>query len=95
MRKQAGFTFIELILVVAALALIGVVGVTAYNSHQNATQQASTNTPGPVATTANVPAAPQINSTSDLTTAENTLDQSDVDANTSDSSQLNSQLSSF
>jgi guanyl-specific ribonuclease Sa len=95
MRKQAGFTFIELILVVATVVLIGFVGVTAYNAHQNATQQASTNAPGSVATTASVPAAPQISSTSDLTAAENTLDKSDIDANTSDSSQLDSQLSSF
>lgn len=85
MRKQAGFTFLELVLVVAAVGLIGFMGVTAYNNHQAASVA--------TAPKSQTPTAPDVTSTADLATAQTALDTSDLDATTTDSNELSSELS--
>jgi cytoskeletal protein RodZ len=94
MRKQIGFAFLELVLVVVVVAAVGFTAVTAYNHHKAAEQPAvSTDTSQPAV--ASVGAAPQVTSAPDLNAAETALDQTDVDASSSDSSQLSSQSSGF
>lgn len=83
---NTGFSIIEMVVVVAVVSLIGFLGYTFYSKQQ--TKVASTT---PVAT---VPAAPEINSAADLTTAEKALD-STANANSHDSAQLDSELANF
>jgi len=90
MKKQSGFAVLEVLLLVVVVAILGYTAVTYIGR-----QQASTDTTGSTAATATVPAAPQVSSTADLTTAENVVDQMDVDANSTDSSQLDSELANF
>jgi len=90
---QAGFTAIELVLVVVVLGLIGFTAVKAYDAHQLASQVQA-----PVVQTAPpqpVPAAPSITTTAELSTAASTLDSINVDDNGSDSAQLDADLASF
>ncbi|GEM_PF-2696148 len=86
MKKQSGFAVLEVLILVVVVAILGFTAVT-YMGHQ----QAATDT----SATASVVSAPQISSTADLTTAENVVDQMDVDANTTDNSQLDSELANF
>lgn len=87
MKKQQGFAALEVLLVLVVVAVLGFTAWTYYNHHQTAI--------APESPTAQVQPSPQINSLADLTTAENVLNQIDIDANSSDSSQLDSQLSNF
>lgn len=91
-RRQSGFATLELILVAVVVALIGYVGFKYYQQRQKPAPTAATT---PAAITAATPTAPQINSTSDLDKASAALDQTNVDASSSDSSQLSSQTSNF
>ncbi|HEX3081711.1 MAG TPA: hypothetical protein VHQ86_00485 [Candidatus Saccharimonadia bacterium] len=87
MKKQQGFAAFEVVLV---LVIVGVIGFTAWNYWSNHSSQVATES-----ATAQVTPAPQITSTTDLTSAENDLDSVNIDASTSDSSQLDSQLNNF
>ena len=85
---QSGFTIIELVLVVVALALVGFGGWKVYDTHHNAIPAQSP--------TASVPSAPAVSSATDLNSAQTALDQNDPsNSNTTDLSQLDSQLNSF
>jgi hypothetical protein len=87
MKKQSGFAALEIILV---LVVVAVLGFTAYNylGHRQASNSGQ-------AATAAVPTAPRVSSTADLTTAENTVDQMDIEASSADSAQLDSELANF
>jgi Tfp pilus assembly protein PilV len=87
MKKQSGFAAIEIVLL---LVVVAVLGFTAYSY----LSRQATNT-SPESATATVPAAPRVSSTADLTAAENTVDQMDVDASSADSAQLDSELAQF
>ncbi len=89
-KNQAGFAGVEIILVVVFVVVIGFVVVMAFNANQTANAPVAEQSV--VAT--DVPTAPSINSTSDLTAAESALDQVDLDS-TSDSNQLDAELSAF
>lgn len=93
-QQQSGFAIVELVVVVAILAAIGVAGWWVYQRQNTADTTASTSptssTQSPVAK--NVSTAPPVNSTSDLDSALSTLNQNDPGtASGSDSSQLSSQ----
>ena len=88
-HSQAGFSAIEVIGVLVLVSLIGFAGVTAYN------QNKAVQTEAPTAANASVPVASSIHTTEDLSTAETALDESNIDASSNDSSQLDSELSSF
>jgi Tfp pilus assembly protein PilV len=88
--KQAGFTLVETGALVLFLAVIGLAGYLVAARHNNATKPLSASQQ---AKTATVPTAPAVQNTSDLTKAQQTLDQTNVDAASNDSSQLDSQLS--
>ncbi|HET9850524.1 MAG TPA: prepilin-type N-terminal cleavage/methylation domain-containing protein [Candidatus Saccharimonadales bacterium] len=97
-NNQNGFSAFELIIVVLVIAIIGVAGYWVYNKDHTATPgtpQTVANTSSPAKAT-DVSSAPAINTPSDLTKAEQILDQNDPStANNSDSTQLDSQLSAF
>jgi Tfp pilus assembly protein PilE len=90
-RNQLGFAVVELLLIVVVVGLLGV----AYLTYQDrkASQTSSTKqTTTPVAADQ---AAPEIKTTSDLTSAEQTLDSVNPDDNNSDINQLDSDLAGF
>lgn len=90
-HNQAGFTLIEAVLLIAVLAIVGVIGLRVYNNNQTAPETAATEK-----TSAKAPEdkpAPQIKTTADLTKAENTLDAVNPDAD--DGAQLDTQLAAF
>lgn len=96
-KKSSGFSAVEIVLVVAVVALLGFIGWRFYaiqqaNSDQGSSQ--TTTTQGAAAETGgeDVPAAPQINSTEDLNKAEQALDSTST---SSDGSELDSELNSF
>ena len=87
-NNQKGFSIIEIVLVVVVIGIIGTLGYVFLNRQQAATTAAT----APVV----VPTAPTITKTSDLDTANSTLDQLDVDkANADDTTQLDKDLASF
>ncbi len=90
MKKQSGFAALEIVLLVVVVAVIG---FTVYTYMGN--RRAATDTTTQEAATATVPAAPQVSSTTDLTVAENVVDQMDMDVSSADSAQLDSELTNF
>lgn len=95
-KNSSGFSAVEIVLVVAVVALLGFIGWRFYTIQRDnaadGTSQSST-APAQNSTKSNaVPAAPEIKSTQDLDTAEKTLDGTNTD---SDSSQLDSETSGF
>ena len=93
MKKQHGFSVIEVVIVLAVVAVIGLV---IYNVATR-TQDANQNTQDTVSTAepAALPAAPEVNSTSDLDAASETLDKIDPDQNDAGVSDVDSELSNF
>jgi Tfp pilus assembly protein PilV len=93
LHKESGFALVEIVLVVIVLALIGFVGYVFVNNQMHGT--ASKNT-AQTTTASAAETAPVINTTSDLDKAQATLDANDPSTSTSsDSSQLDSDLSNF
>lgn len=90
MRKNNGFSVVEVFIVVAVVGVVVTLGVVGYNRWRQtqATQDAKTDTSQQAATS-----APEITTSSDLDKALTTLDQADVAG--TDDSQLESQSSSF
>lgn len=89
--RQSGFSIIEVLLVVVVVGLLGYLGYRFYASQQPS-PTASTVTTSAVAN--DVPAAPQISSTSDLDQAAAQLDQVDT-SSSSDLAALDAQVQSF
>jgi len=89
-RNQFGFSAVEAIIIVVVVAIIGAAGYMMFK--RNTAKDAT-----PTATTSSVsePVAPEVKSTSDLTAAQKALDDADVNAASTDSSQLDTQLNSF
>jgi prepilin-type N-terminal cleavage/methylation domain-containing protein len=88
--SQAGFSVVELIIV---LVVVGLLGFTSYSvNKQHSDKTAKKNTAASQSSTTS--SVPTINSTSDLDKAEAALDQTDIDSS-NDSSQLDSQLQAF
>ncbi|MFZ2836601.1 MAG: hypothetical protein WAZ21_04760 [Candidatus Saccharimonadales bacterium] len=89
--RQAGFSAVELVIIVVVVAVIGLLGYVAYNSFQNkSTGQSASES----STVSDVAAAPVINSDSDLESAEQLLDQTDV-ASGDDTKQLETSTAAF
>ncbi len=97
--RQHGFTAIEAIIIVVVLAGLAGVGYVFISMYHKATTPVAsvTTTNGSTSQTASVsvPSAPQVKSSSDLNSALSTLNQVDLDAGLSDSSQLGSQSSAL
>ena len=96
--RQAGFSLVEILIVVAVVAVLGLVGYTVYNrqtdktANTSNTQQLANQTPS----AEDVKSAPNVSSTNDLYNAMLVLDQTDPGgSNNSDATQLDSQVSNF
>jgi prepilin-type N-terminal cleavage/methylation domain-containing protein len=93
-KQQAGFSIVELVLVIVVVAALGLVGYVVNKNRSTYTAAPASSTPA--AASASVSSAPQVTTTSDLYKASATLYQNDPGtANSSDSSQLDSQTSAF
>ena len=97
--NQSGFSVVELVIILAVVAILGLLGYAVHNrigtkTASNAgTSQTASSQP---ATASDVASSPAINSASDLNKAAATLDRTDPSgSNNSDVSQLDSQMSSF
>lgn len=94
--SQSGFAVIELGIVVIILAAIAGAGYYVWNSHKaqpaTTTATSSSSYQSPSVTT---PAAPQVNSASDLNSAMAALNQTSVSSSNTDSSQLNTEAGGF
>lgn len=87
MRKQSGFSLIEVVLVLAVVVIVGLVGYNLYNMQQArkedtvASQQKITTPPASINSTSDLDAsakaldATQLDNTADTTTLENDLNQ--------------------
>lgn len=95
-HKQSGFAIIEGLLILVVVAGLVGGGYVVWHRHQSINTNSATNAKldynSPAVTTATAPA---VTSTSDLNTALETLNQTDVNASTTDSTQLNNQVSGF
>jgi len=91
-QRQRGFSAIEVVVAVLVVAAIGATGYLAYNRMQEArnTPTASDQTQKAVA-----PQAPAIDSSKDLDEALDTLNNTNINASLTDSSDLDTQLKSF
>lgn len=85
--RQTGFSFIELTLVVAFVAVLGFVVVSAVKTRDNVASE--------TATQATVAPAPQVTSKADLITAEQSLDTAAIDDNSNDADSLDKDLADF
>ena len=96
MKKQSGFASVELVLLVVIVAAIAGVGYYVINNRNNSVGQSSASFISATSSTntsvATLP-MPQINTTADLSNALNVLNQTNVGANSIDSSQLTTQSS--
>ena len=93
MRKDQGFSLIEVIIVVIVVVIIGALGVVGYDAWKKngTTQQATSNTTSKTMTAQ----VPDVKSTSDLDTVAKSLDSANVSAGNSDTQQLSTQASGF
>ncbi len=91
-HKERGFSVIEGIIAVVVVAAIGVTGYFAYNRMQSASKTPSASDQAQKAVT---PTAPSVSKSTDLDKASQALDQTNVDASTTDATELDTQLNSF
>ncbi len=91
MKKQSGFAILELVAVVALIAVIGGAVYYAWYTHSQSNSTASSYQSPQVT----VSPAPQVTKASDLNSAMQALNSADITANTTDSSQLSTQTSGF
>lgn len=100
MKKQTGFALVELLVVVVLIGAIAGVGYFVWHEHNRKSPVATTSTSSNTAATyqspsTSVPTAPQINNASDLNSAMQALNQTDITAGNTDSSQLGTEAAAF
>jgi Tfp pilus assembly major pilin PilA len=96
--KQKGFAFIELLLIVAVVAVIGLVGYKIYNDRSKTvtSESPTSSTSNKEPASATVSPAPAVQTSADLDKASQTLDQNDpATANSADSAQLDKDSADF
>lgn len=98
--NQSGFSIVEVLIVVAVVAVLSFVGYTVYDRQQVKTTDSESNTTQQItdqsSSATDVKSAPTINSTEDLDKAEAILDQTDPGgSNNVDANQLDSETSAF
>lgn len=93
LKKQNGFSLVEIGIVVVVIVVIAALGYVAWNKFAN--QDAQTETSTSQSTTAeDVPSAPQIQETNDLDEADATLDEINVNGS-DDDAQFEREVESF
>jgi uncharacterized membrane protein YebE (DUF533 family) len=91
-QNQRGFSAVEGLIAVFVVAAIGVTGYLAYDRMQAANKVPTAAEQTEKATT---PAAPAISDSGDLDKAAKVLDETNLEASASDSSDLDTELNSF
>jgi len=101
-QSQSGFAVIELAIVVVVLAVLGGTSYFVWHQHHDKNKlmpTASTTVAPPSgdksSDTTSTPSAPQVNNASDLNSAMQALNQTDLAANNNDSGQLSTQANGF
>lgn len=96
-KQQSGFAAVELVILVVIAAAIAGVGYFVIKNHNANGTSTSSFISAESSTNQGVSTAPmpQVSSTADLSTALNTLNQTNVGANSTDSSQLTTQSTGF
>lgn len=97
-KSQNGFSIIEIVVVIVALALgvtIGIVGMNAYNNSIKKTPAAEVTPKATDNTATDVPIAPVIDTVQSLDTATQTLDSINLDSDSGDSTKLDTQTADF
>lgn len=96
MKKQTGFALVELLVVVVLIGAIAGVGYFVWHEHNRKSPVATTSTSSTYQSpSTSVPTAPQINNASDLNSAMQALNQTDITAGNTDSSQLDTEAAAF
>lgn len=90
--KQRGFSAVEVVIAVVVVAAIGATGYLAYNRMSDANK---TPTASDQVEKGSTPSAPTVKDTGDLDAASKSLDNTNVDASLSDSSDLDAELNNF
>lgn len=86
MKRQSGFSIVEVVIVLVVVVLIGLIGYNLYSMQQTRNEQTASNQPGSSTT----PPA-RINSTNDLDASAKALDATQLDS-TSDTTALENDL---
>lgn len=94
--NQSGFSIVEVIVVIVALAVIGLLGYTFYNSQVGKPASSDQASSSQSASANDVKTAPEITDTAGLDQAAATLDQTDPSGGSNDdTSQLDAELANF
>lgn len=91
-KNHAGFSIIEVVIVLAVVILLGYLG---YIFVSRTTSNTSTQDTALQSDTSDVSSTPQINSREDLDTAEKVLDENDPAKNNMDATELDREFSQF
>ncbi len=91
-KLQRGFSAVEIVIAVFVVAAIGVTGYMAYSRMKDANKTPSASDQTKQAVT---PAAPTISDSKDLDAADTALDETNLDASTTDETDLDAELNSF
>jgi guanyl-specific ribonuclease Sa len=91
--RQAGFAGVEAVLIIIVLVGVIALGYMVMKRHSAATKNSAATTTT-ASSASSVPAAPEVKSTQDLTKAQQSLDDTNLDSG-SDTSKLDAQLNSF
>lgn len=92
LQRQRGFSAVEVVIAILVVAGIGVTGYLAYDRMQETTKSPS---PSDQADKGVAPPAPEIGDTKDLDDATKALDDTNLDAGTSDTTALDTELRNF
>jgi hypothetical protein len=91
-KLQLGFSAVEVVIAFFVVAAIGVTGYLAFDRMQDTSKTPSANEQIQKGTT---PTAPAVDDQSDLDAATKTLDETNLEASTADSTELDTELNSF
>lgn len=89
MKKNQGFSIVEVLVVAVVLVVLGVLGYVAYNRFY------SNNDNTGAALVDEVPSAPKVTTKTDLKTVSSTIDSVDLDAVDAQISELDKELNKF
>lgn len=90
--RQRGFSAVEVVIAIVVVAAIGGTGYLAYDRMKDAGKAP---TASDQAENGSAPTAPDVKDTDDLDSATKALDDTNVDASVSDSTQLDTELNNF
>ena len=91
-KREHGFSAFEAVII---LLVVGLVAFGGYMVINRSAGKVTDNTKNAAEAAAQTSSVPEVKDTSDLTTADETLQDTDLDASLTDSSQLDSELNNF